>query len=286
MRAPHNVGALPTACYTPAVGAGRTTTKLVTRGDDAGSFRAANAAIVEAYENGIIKNASIMVPAPHFEEAAELFRVRPGLCLGLHVTLNAEWDAPRWGPILAPSRVPSLVDAEERFLRTPMDLFERGVDLDQALSEVRAQLERARKHGLSIRYIDEHMGVGWIHAKGGENMRLRALLQRLAKDEGLVWHQAARELPPAEEVGPRPTAVRRRPWETLVGRLDQAEPGTYIFFCHPAHDTDETRQVSSGGGAPGEVAEERAADLSLATSAELRHALNERGIRCIRYDEV
>ncbi|GCE23379.1 ChbG/HpnK family deacetylase [Dictyobacter kobayashii] len=72
---------------------------LITRGDDMGAFQAGNQAIINAYKHGILRNASIMMPAPYLHEAIELAKGEPGLCLGLHITLTSEWDVPRWGPL-------------------------------------------------------------------------------------------------------------------------------------------------------------------------------------------
>lgn len=258
--------------------------RLVTRGDDAGSFRAANLAIAEAFDRGIVRNASVMVPAPHFRHAAELFRARPGLCVGLHVTLNAEWEEPRWGPVLPARQVSSLLDDQGHFFRAPMDLFERGVDLEQAMSEVKAQLALARQAGLVIRYMDEHMGVGWIHPKASDQVRLRVLLRELADAEGLVWHETARELPAPGPGSASPATPGGSP--ALLQRLDAARPGVYVLVLHPAHDSEETRSVRFAGQPPGIMAREREADFSLATSAELARALDRRGIVRIRYDEA
>jgi hypothetical protein len=158
------------------------------------------------------------------------------------------------------------------------------VDLEQALREVKAQLARAREHGLSIRYIDEHMGVGWVHPKESDQVRLRALLRKLAEDEGLVWHEKATELPPLDQGSAPSTADGSG--KKLLQRIDGAAPGVYVLVLHPAHDSDETRSVHLAGQAPGTMAVERAADFALATSAELARALDRRGIVRIRYDEA
>ena len=82
--------------------------RLITRGDDSGSAITANEAIRDAFTRGILRNTSVMVPGPFFREAAEMLGpLSPALCIGLHVTLNAEWDDLRWGPLLGPERVPS-----------------------------------------------------------------------------------------------------------------------------------------------------------------------------------
>ena len=45
---------------------------LITRGDDLGTNHSANAAIREAFQSGILRNASLMACCPAVEEAAEM----------------------------------------------------------------------------------------------------------------------------------------------------------------------------------------------------------------------
>ena len=89
--------------------------RLITRGDDCGAALSGNAAIRDAFREGILRNTSVMVPGPVVEEAAQMLAHERDLCFGLHCTLTAEWDRVRWGPVLPPDRVPSLVDRRGHF---------------------------------------------------------------------------------------------------------------------------------------------------------------------------
>ena len=40
-----------------------------------------------------------MMPCPWAPAAAELCRSNPGMDMGVHATLTAEWDLYRWGPL-------------------------------------------------------------------------------------------------------------------------------------------------------------------------------------------
>ena len=91
---------------------------LYPRADDAGSSEAANHAIRECVARGIIKNVSLMAPPAAIEHAAEVLGDLDA-CFGLHVTLNAEWDGIKWGPLTNPEDVPSLVDDRGLFFGRP-----------------------------------------------------------------------------------------------------------------------------------------------------------------------
>src|SRR5205814_9456864 len=64
--------------------------------DDLGSTHAANVAVYEALRHGVATSASLMVPCPWARDAAAQYR---GEDVGVHLTLNSEWDTYRWGPI-------------------------------------------------------------------------------------------------------------------------------------------------------------------------------------------
>jgi predicted glycoside hydrolase/deacetylase ChbG (UPF0249 family) len=247
--------------------------QLITRGDDAGSAHGANRAILEACDAGTLRNVSVMVPGPAFKEAAGMFAGRTDICLGLHVTLNAEWERVRWGPVLPKTEVPSLVDAEGNFTYEPRVLYERGVVLDEIMAEVEAQLARARAYSLRIKYLDEHMGVG------GQLPGLETRLAALAEREGLVY---ARPIPFLPDVNlPGSDLVAR--WIT---RIERADPGTYVLLTHPGMDDAEMRQFYLIGGTPGEIARERNAERLALTDPRWIAFLKENNIPLLQYTDM
>ena len=201
--------------------------RLVTRGDDAGMCHTVNIAIRDAYERGILRNVSLMVPAPDFEDAVAMLVGLDDVCVGLHLDLTAEWEHLRWGPVLPPEKVPSLVDAEGTFFHTTQALHANNPVLEQMQAEVRAQLAKARAYGVNVAYLDEHMVVGWIAGLG-------AWLSKFCEQEGLVYNSdiaekgLLRPLPPLAE--PAGNLV-----DDLIARLEAAESGTYLIVGHPVY---------------------------------------------------
>jgi predicted glycoside hydrolase/deacetylase ChbG (UPF0249 family) len=247
--------------------------RLVTRGDDCGMCQSANAAVREAFEQGILRNTSVMVPCPAFEEAARMLADLPGLCVGLHVTLNAEWDSVKWGPVLPAAKVPSLVDREGLFLQTTMALQERQASGDEMIAEVRAQLDLARARGLDVRYVDQHMGVGWLAG-------LAERISRLAEEEGLIESgKAVRGLPRADG------GSADRAGE-LLARLAAAASGTYLFVTHPGYDRPDMRRFRHEGLAEGQVARERDADRRAFTDQRVLDYCAANGVQPIRFTEI
>jgi len=139
--------------------------RLTTRGDDLGTNHSANVAITEALKKVILRNASVTVPCPAIKEAAEMLAEEKDICVGLHSTVNAEWDSVRWGPVLPPEKVPSVVDRNGHLFQTVRALRENGPDIDHVFMELQAQLDRARALGFDVKYVDRHMG--WSRAIEG-----------------------------------------------------------------------------------------------------------------------
>src|SRR5688572_15147720 len=114
--------------------------RLITRGDDLGSFSGAAPAAIDAHRRGVLRNVSVMVPTPWFADTVERLRAAPGLCVGLHLTMCCEWAADRWAPLLPAERVPSLVGADGLFKSDPGRIHADGVRLGELMAEAKAQL--------------------------------------------------------------------------------------------------------------------------------------------------
>jgi hypothetical protein len=247
--------------------------RLIARADDAGSCHTANAAIYECLNAGLVLNVGIMACCPAFDEAARMLADWPEACVGLHATINAEWEAPKWGPVLPPEQVPSLVDGDGRFHQNPNLTHQHGANADEVIAEVEAQLDRAHAAGLRIAYLDEHMGFNWLPG-------VQERLEELGRREGLLHGgRGFRGLPPA-------------PWrfedraDELIARLEVAEPGTYLLVAHPGHDTEEMRRLAHAGLPPGQVAREREGDTRMLTSPKVLEYCGHHGVQPVRFTDL
>jgi YdjC-like protein len=88
---------------------------LMIHADNLGMSQAVNRASLEALENGWVTDAAVMVPCPWFPEIARWARQHPDADLGLHLTLNSEWNDLRWGPLSPVDKVASLL-ADDGYL--------------------------------------------------------------------------------------------------------------------------------------------------------------------------
>lgn len=132
---------------------------LIINADDFGMCRGSNLAVMELLKNekSALTSSTIMTPCAWAPEACKFAFENPQLAIGVHLTLTSEWDKYRWAPVAA-SNTDSLRD-EDGFMWHESDQVENNVDLDEAMDEVRAQIERSKKLGLvNPSHFDNHMG--------------------------------------------------------------------------------------------------------------------------------
>ncbi len=115
-----------------------------------GSMHAANQAIEAAMTHGVATSAGLQVPCPWARGATASHR---GGDVGVSLTLNAQYDTFRWGPI---TQAPSLLDGDGGFPRTPADLGEHA-DVDEVRRECRAQIERSVLWGFDPTHVRSHL---------------------------------------------------------------------------------------------------------------------------------
>jgi predicted glycoside hydrolase/deacetylase ChbG (UPF0249 family) len=130
----------------------------VVHADDIGMCHAANLGAFQALREGPATCGSIMVPCPWFQEAVEFAKASPGLDLGVHLTLNAEWPHYRWGPVAGRSAVPSLLDEQGFLPRTSIETVQRARPGEVEV-ELRAQVEMVLDAGIDVTHLDSHMGT-------------------------------------------------------------------------------------------------------------------------------
>ena len=153
---------------------------LIVTCDELGVTHAHNTGVYGALRHGMGTTAGLVVPGPWAREAASRYR---GEDVGVHLTLNAEYDLLRWGPI---THCPSLLDGDGGFPRTLEDLWEHG-DTDEVRRECRAQIERAIYWGFDISHLSAHLGA----------LELRPEFFDVALDMAVEFRLPLR-LPPAE----------------------------------------------------------------------------------------
>lgn len=254
---------------------------LIVNCDDLGMCHSANEGVYDALRSGIATSATLMVPCPWARGAAAEYR---GEDIGVHMTLTAEWELYRWGPI---TQAPSLLGGDGGFPRTIEDVWDHA-DLDEVRRELRAQIERAILWGFDVTHIDSHMGTLQLRPEffdvyldmavefdlpfrlsGASTQELVGFPFRdLAAEEGVI---APDHLILYNGVGARAAFDKM---------LADMRPGVTEIFLHPATDHSELRALAPDW-------ERRVDDHRLLTDDEgLRKALDEAGVHLIGWREL
>lgn len=252
------------------------TVRLLARADDAGLNETANRAIRSTAVQGIVRNISLMAPAPAIEDAAEVLGdLGDRVDFGLHVTLTAEWENVRWGPLLPPKRVPSIRRGDGTFHFSVDELASGTPDPQEMVSEVEAQLDRLTALGFSITYVDEHMNVGEV---GG----LAPALAELCTKKGLVCHRDLLRSGSLRGLDGWP-GPGEHPGTELADFLSGLEGGTYYLVGHPVFKSEELETLRHRGEAPGRQMIPRNRQRRMFADIEIVDYCENRGIELIRY---
>src|SRR5258706_320155 len=83
--------------------------------DDIGMCHASVQAFKDLWAFGTITSGATMVPCPWFPAVAQMCKENPKIDMGVHATLNAEWESYRWGPVSTREQASGLMDADGYF---------------------------------------------------------------------------------------------------------------------------------------------------------------------------
>jgi predicted glycoside hydrolase/deacetylase ChbG (UPF0249 family) len=255
--------------------------------DDVGSTHSANLATFELLESGSITCGSIIVPGPWFPEVADYARSHREADFGVHLALTSEYPHYRWPGVLGRGVTPSLHDAGGYLPQPVAEL--KGAKVEEARSELRAQVEKALDAGIDVTHLDTHMGAvlrggffpvyvalalefhlpcfvidDWKDRRP-EEFRLLAqarapILDRIVFD---TWEYSAAEAP----------AYYQRV-------LSELAPGVTHFLIHPCLDSDEIRAVDPVN------CEKRIGDYLPFRGRGFNDLLDEAGVKRIGYREI
>jgi predicted glycoside hydrolase/deacetylase ChbG (UPF0249 family) len=219
---------------------------VIINADDLGSCHSANVGVFECLATGTVTSATLMVPCPWAREASSRYR---GEDVGVHLTLNAEYELYRWGPI---TYAPSLLGGDGGFPSTVEDVWDHA-DLDEVRRECRAQIERAILWGFDVSHIDSHMGTLQLRPEFFD------VYVDLAVEFGLPLRMAGPATErytgfPARAVAAEAGAVFTDHFryvggvgtrQTFERDFTTLRPGVTEFLLHPAVDSAELRSLAT-----------------------------------------
>jgi predicted glycoside hydrolase/deacetylase ChbG (UPF0249 family) len=253
---------------------------VVLHADDIGMCESSVSAFRQISDRGILSSAAGMVPCGWFPALAAACRDSPGADVGVHLTLNSEWDNYRWGPLLGP-RASDLCDEAGYFFRKSEDV-QRDSARNAAYRELRTQILRAMQMGIDVTHLDSHMFT-LMHPS---LFAVYSTLSREFRVPCVVLPSLAEGLMPQLEPEEREELLVFDGWAQLplndhaerlecARRLLHALPeGLCYLISHPAIDTPELRAIAPDWRA-------RVADYELYLDDDWARILDEAGVKVV-----
>ncbi|MGH9522869.1 MAG: polysaccharide deacetylase family protein [Terriglobales bacterium] len=239
---------------------------------DLAMMHSTDRAAFEALEKHWITSATIIVPCPWFPEAAAFARLHQG-DYGLHLALNSEWEAYRWGPVSARAAVPSLLDKDGYFPPLTSDVVTHAKP-EEVERELRAQIKKARAAGVPVTHLDAHMETLWA------SPMLMDIYKRVGREYGLpvlLPDGPVKDI----QIG---TGVPNDRWlDWYKKRLAALGPGVYQLTLHLGYDDEEARGAT--GDKPWGAAW-RQRDWDMLRGEEFRQFLHEQKFILVTWREL
>jgi len=267
--------------------------------DDIGMCHASVQAFKDLWAFGTITSGAAMVPCPWFPSVARMCRENPEIDMGVHATLNAEWESYRWGPVSTHDPSSGLLDADGYFHQWQDAVFQNAT-CDSVEKEVNAQIERALATGIDVTHVDTHLGTimsplfiqAYIvaaasrllpsmlprtNAKGIEVMGLSA--EKLQVYEPIVQQLMEMGVPLLEGLMFMPLNQPHGQMEFAKRLLGNLPVGITHFVLHPSIDTAELRSIALDW-------ESRVANYNTFMSDELKKVIEREDIKLIGYRQI
>ena len=269
--------------------------------DDIGMCHASVQAFQELWAFGTITSGATMVPCPWFPAVAQLCRENPAIDMGVHATLNAEWESYRWGPVSTREAGSGLMDESGYFHQWHQAVYDHAKP-EEVEKEVNAQIERALAAGIDVTHVDSHMGtimsplfiqsyiqaassrllpsmLPRLNAKGiemmgvGEQERIMYMpIMQMLESMGLPMVDGLLSMPLNEPEESRQMEIAKE----LLGDLPE---GITHFVLHPSVDTPELRAIAPDW-------ESRVANYNVFRSEELKTFLEREDFKLIGYRAI
>ena len=269
--------------------------------DDIGMCHASVQAFKDLWAFGTVTSGATMVPCPWFPAVARMCRENSEIDMGVHATLNAEWESYRWGPVSTIEPDSGLLDEEGYFHQWHQAVYDNAKP-EAVEKEVNAQIERALAAGIDVTHVDSHMGtimnplfiqsyiqaassrllpsmVPRLNARGvemmgvGEQERIMYMpIMQMLESMGLPMLNGLLSMPLNEPSEPAQMEVAKK----LIGDLPE---GITHFVLHPSIDTPELRAVASDW-------ESRVANYNVFMRDALKMMLEREAIKFIGYRHI
>lgn len=283
------------------IGLSDTDRAVIIHTDDIGMCHASVQAFMDLWSFGTITSGAVMVPCPWFPAVVQMCRANPQIDMGVHATLNSEWESFRWGPVSTRDISSGLLDEAGYFHQWHQAVYDNAKP-EAVAAEVNAQIERALTAGINVTHVDSHMGTimsplfiqSYIQAGAGRlvpnllpHMDAKGIeMTGVSAEEMIAYGPIIQQL---ESMGlplvdgllgmPLNEPDERTQMQLAKELLGNLPVGITHFILHPSIDTVELRSITKDW-------ESRVANYNVFMSDELKMFLESEDIKLIGYRAI
>jgi chitin disaccharide deacetylase len=241
----------------------------------------------------------VMVPCPWFPAVAQMCRENPAMDMGVHATLNAEWESYRWGPVSTREAGSGLMD-EAGYFHQWHEAVYANAKPEEVEKELNVQIERALAAGIDVTHVDSHMGTimnplyiqSYIqaaasrrlpnmlprtNAKGIEMMGIH--VDELRTYELIMVQLESMGIPMLEGIVSMPLEHGDDHLGIAKKLLGELPAGITHFILHPSIDTPELHDICPDWQA-------RVANYNAFISDDLKKFIEQEDIKLIGYRQI
>lgn len=267
--------------------------KLLVQGDDFGFTKAVTYGIIDAIDNGVLRNTGLFANMPAAQLAASLMKERPQVCFGIDFNIVS-------GPSVSdPHTIPHLVDDQGQFIRSkdrikdPRFQTEAGrremFPFEETYREIRAQYDR---------FLElTGQKPGYLHGHSLQHENYTEAILRLSEETGVPYSQQIKasfefkslfDLRRVEHKDPAKTKkvfdplaqLHKNPWQDVLTHEAYLLSGDYIEIGgHPGFVDDELMNLTT-------LSLERIKDHAMMTSVEMFQWIEKHEIELITYYDL
>jgi predicted glycoside hydrolase/deacetylase ChbG (UPF0249 family) len=267
--------------------------------DDMGFSHSSNLAAFECLDFGVASCGSLIVPAPWFLEAAEIYRKNPKYDIGVHLTLTCEYELYRWRALSSVDLSTGLLDHERSLWRTAEEAI-KNVSVKAAEAEMRAQIQTALDAGVTVSHIDSHMGTVMdpkfipTYLKLAREFNVVPFLPRLSNkeliaiglgDQIVIYEKMFEKIeesgvPLLDHVIIDTMGNAKDKVEYYCKRFAEIKPGVTHFLFHAAKLTQELQAITP------DSAKWRNLDYEAFIDPRIKECVKEHDLKIIGYKEI
>lgn len=255
---------------------------LLVNADDFGMYDDVNEGVVRAFDAGIVRSTSLMVPCPGAPRAMAWLGEHPEIPFAVHLSIVNDIPGYRWGPMAPRESVPSLLAEDGNlFLDARRDEMLARAKLDEVEAEFRAQIAPVLEAGLRPTHLDWHC----LHSGGRAD--IFEMTRGLAHEFGLTLRVGSH--PHIEQV--RHDGLPAADYDLLdsfridtdtkaeiyAGMLRNLPPGLTEWAVHPSTGTAVSQAIDPEGWRV------RRSDFEFLVSPLARDVIAQEGVTLVDY---